>query len=191
MPRFLRSLTAGCVALAAIHGAAAGLPRALDGSPRTAASTQEREYDVKAAYIFSLLPFTTWPASAFSSAAAPLTLCIAAPDPFGGALQRTFQNERVGSHPVVVTRVTTRDAARGCHVLFISAAADPDGSLERVVGTAPVLTIGETARFESRGGLVTFVIEQGRVRFDLNQTAAARVGIQFSSKVLQVARKVS
>jgi len=159
--------------------------------PARTSATQEREYQVKAAYIFNLLPFTTWPATAFRSGNAPLNLCIANPDPFGDALRQTFQNEHVGSHPVAIVQVTSPGAVIDCHVLFVGADADPTGALEQVAQNAPVLTIGESTRFEQRGGMITFVIDQGRVRFNLNQTAAARVNLQFSSKVLQVARAIS
>ena len=159
--------------------------------PARTIATQDREYQVKAAYIFNLLPFTTWPATAFRTADAPLNLCIATPNPFGDALRQTFQNERVGSHPVAIVPITSPAAVIDCHVLFIGSDGDPTGALEQVAQNAPVLTIGESTRFEQRGGMITFVIEQGRVRFDLNQTAAARVNLQFSSKVLQVARHIS
>jgi YfiR/HmsC-like len=129
--------------------------------------------------------------AAFRSPDAPLNLCIATPNPFGDALRQTFQSERVGSHPVAIVPITSPGAVIDCHVLFIGSDADATGALEQVAQNAPVLTIGESPRFEQRGGMITFVIEQGRVRFDLNQTAAARVNLQFSSKVLQVARNIS
>jgi hypothetical protein len=161
------------------------------GAPAATAVAQDREYQVKAAYIFNLLPFTTWPATAFRSANAPLNLCVATPNPFGDALRQTFQNEHVGSHPVAIVQVTSPAAVVDCHVLVVGSDADATGALEQVAQNAAVLTIGESPRFEQRGGIITFVIEQGRVRFDLNQTAAARVNLQFSSKVLQVARNIT
>jgi hypothetical protein len=157
----------------------------------TPESTQAREYNVKAAYIFNLLPFTTWPATAFPTPNAPFNLCVAAPNPFGDTLRQTFQNERVGSHPVAVLQVTSPVEVRDCHVLFVGSNADATGVLEQAAQNAPVLTIGESSQFAQRAGLITFVVEQGRVRFDVNQTAAARGNLQFSSKILQVARKVS
>jgi hypothetical protein len=51
----------------------------------------------------------------------------------------------------------------------------------------PVLTVGETLPFERRGGIITFIIEAGKVRFDVNPRAAERAGLRLSSKVLQVA----
>lgn len=153
--------------------------------------SQAREYDVKAAYIFNLLPFTTWPATAFPAPDAPFNLCVASPNPFGETLRQTFQNERVGSHPIALLQVASPVEVHDCHVLFVGSNADATGALEQTAQNLPMLTIGESSQFEQRGGLITFVMEQGRVRFDVNQTAAARANLQFSSKILQVARKVS
>ena len=154
-------------------------------------SGQPTAYEVKAAYIFNLLPFTTWPASAFASADAPLNVCVATPDPFGSILRRTFESERVGTHPVAVKTISSPGAVRDCHVLFVGDDADGNGAFEQASQNAPVLTIGESRQFQQRGGIITFVIENSRVRFDVNQQAAARAGLQLSSKILQVARHTS
>jgi hypothetical protein len=187
VPRLLRVLAISTFTLLVAHAAAGAAAQPID----TRDASQASEYDVKAAYIFNLLPFTTWPPSAFRSPSAPLTICVAQPDPFGNALERTFQHEDVAAHPVVITHVSSVDELAGCHVLFLGAAADASGTLEAAAAKAPLLTIGEGPRFEGRGGMITFVVELGRVRFDVNKSAAGRANIQFSSKILQVARKIS
>ena len=191
MPRLLRSITQYALLLVAAQAAVAAQPRPVNAQGTTATSSQRMEYAVKAAYIFNLLPFTTWPPAAFQSATAPLTICVAQPNPFGDVLRQTFQNEHVGTHPVVVTPVASAAAIRDCHVLFIGAKADSDGALEHAASTGPVLTIGEAQQFAERGGMITFVMEYGRVRIDVSRSAAERVHIQFSSKILQVARKIT
>jgi hypothetical protein len=145
------------------------------------------EYDIKAAYLFNLASFTEWPAQAFPSATAPFRVCVAVPDPFHGSLARTFDGERIAGHPAVVSTVRGTADLAGCHVLFVGADGDQTGSLLRAAADAPVLTVGETPTFLSRGGIVTFIIESGKVRFTVNERAAERGGLHLSSKVLQVA----
>jgi hypothetical protein len=60
----------------------------------------------------------------------------------------------------------------------------------RVTSTRPVLTIGESSDFLRRGGMIAFVIDGGRVRFDVNLPVAARRGLTLSSRLLQVARTI-
>jgi hypothetical protein len=50
-----------------------------------------------------------------------------------------------------------------------------------------VLTVGESKGFAARGGIVNFVLEDGRVRFEINHTAAIRANLKISSELLQVA----
>jgi hypothetical protein len=56
-------------------------------------------------------------------------------------------------------------------------------SLER----RPVLTVGEMPRFVSRGGMIQFVRQGTRIRFEINHTAARAAGLSVSSELLRVA----
>ena len=51
----------------------------------------------------------------------------------------------------------------------------------------PVLTVADTAGFLDHGGIINFVLEGSKVRFEINQEAAERAGIKISSKLLRLA----
>lgn len=53
-----------------------------------------------------------------------------------------------------------------------------------------VLTVGEGEAFVHDGGMIAFVIENRRVRFDIHLTPAENAGVRLSSKLLNVARSV-
>ena len=168
---------------------AALLLLAVGGCPRVA-SAQPLEYDVKAAYIFNLVNAAEWPPEAFRDGAMPFRVCVVDPSPFGDALKEAFHNERVLGHPVVLAAIRTPEEVAGCHVLFLTGGADVTGRLQSAASQAPVLTIGESATFTKRGGIITFVREGGRIRLDVNQRAADGVGVKLSSKIMQVARRI-
>jgi hypothetical protein len=54
----------------------------------------------------------------------------------------------------------------------------------------PVLTVGESPEFIQHGGIVNFFLDGKRVRFEINPTAATRVNLRISSRLLQLARLV-
>ncbi len=56
---------------------------------------------------------------------------------------------------------------------------------------AHVLTVGETDRFAQSGGMINFVLEENRVRFEINVEAADRAGLKISSKLLELAHVVA
>jgi hypothetical protein len=58
------------------------------------------------------------------------------------------------------------------------------------LASAPVLTVGNGERFLEQGGMLEFVPEGKRIRFDVNLRAASAAGLTLSSQLLQVARRV-
>lgn len=56
---------------------------------------------------------------------------------------------------------------------------------------ASVLTVGETAQFAARGGMIQFSLEEKQVRFEVNLEAASQADMKISSRLLVLARIVS
>jgi hypothetical protein len=141
---------------------------------------QPTEYQVKAAYLLNFTKFIEWPADGRN---APFTICIALPDPFGPVLDQVVEGETVNGRKISVRRLDEDEQAPSCHMLYTGRALP--------VPTDPgVLTVGEGEEFVKKGGIIGFVVENRRVRFDINQRAAHRAGIALSSKLLSVARTV-
>lgn len=150
----------------------------------TGASAQDipLEYRVKAAYLLNFTRFVEWPSPA--TPAAPLSICVARRNPFGTFLSSTIAGETAAGRPLTARVVARPDAS--CGVLFVpnGVAAEP---LLRAVAKAPVLTVGESSDFLQRGGMIAFVLEQGRVRFAVNPAAAKLSRLVISSRLLQLA----
>jgi len=60
----------------------------------------------------------------------------------------------------------------------------------KVCGGAEVLTVGDTKGFAELGGIINFVLDNDRVRFEVNRKAAEQAGLKISSKLLIVAKLV-
>ena len=52
------------------------------------------------------------------------------------------------------------------------------------------MTVGEGEKFLRDGGIIAFVIQDRRVRFDIDQAAAAKARLTLSSRLMNVARSV-
>jgi hypothetical protein len=144
------------------------------------------EYEVKAAFLLNFTKFIEWPSSP-STPETPFTICIFGEDPFGPILPQIVQGEQVAQRPIAVRRL--RQSAAGCDVLFVSKS---ERSAAALLSALPrgTLTIGESENFLRDGGVISFVLENRRVRFDVNEPAAARNGLKISSRLLNVARTV-
>ncbi|HUK36104.1 MAG TPA: YfiR family protein [Vicinamibacterales bacterium] len=161
---------------------------ALSASARAA---EPPEYAVKAAYILNFIHLTRWPEDAFAQPSAPLHVCVVGSDVFGGLLDSTLNGETAGPHPLVVDHVSAEASLRSCHLAFVSRGATERALSElRELVTAPILTIGESDRLTGANGIITFVVDGQRVRFDVNRSAALSRHLTLSSRLLRVARVV-
>jgi hypothetical protein len=155
-----------------------------------AATGTAAEYDVKAAFIYNFTKFVEWPASAFHDDHSTVRLCVLGEDPFGGSLREIAEGEVAGRR-VTVLRVRSMGAPAGCQILFVSRSERERLPLIlREVRDFPVLTVGDTRGFLEQGGIVNFVLDGSKVRFEISQEAAERAGIRISSRLLRLATRV-
>lgn len=149
------------------------------------------EYAIKANFLFKFGPFVEWPPQVFASAAAPFNICVAGQDPFGSALDDAVRGQTIDGHPVVVRRLRLVSSEPPCQVLYLGRSPDQKPSeILRLVHGAPVLTVTDE-RVGADGGIVHFVLRQGRVRFGVNAASAQASGLTLSSKLLGLAVPVS
>jgi hypothetical protein len=153
------------------------------------AGAQELEYPLKAAFLFNFVKFVEWPDEAFAGVRSPIAICVYGSDPFGDTLDNVVRGETVGERGLIVQRPESLGDLRDCHVLFVSRSERsrlPE-VLSRVQG-APVLTVGDTDGFLKAGGVINFVLEDNKVRFQINPEAAERSRLKISSKLLRLAK---
>jgi len=144
------------------------------------------EYEVKAAFLLNFTKFIEWPTAELGTAGSPIPICILGDDPFGATLDQIVEGETVQGRNLVVQRV--RGAVpQSCRVVYISGSIkDARPALSSF--SRGVLTIGEGENFIRQGGMIGFVIENQRVRFDINHRVAEMNGLKVSSRLLRVAR---
>jgi hypothetical protein len=147
------------------------------------------EYSVKAAFLLNFTKFIEWPAEFFEKPDSPMSICIMGNDPFGHTLDKMVEGESVQGHKLVVQRIQNPPARRSCQVLFISASERSSTRALKDAGPG-VLFVGEREDFLADGGIIHFVIDNRRVRFDISLAAAERARLKLSSKLLSVARSV-
>jgi hypothetical protein len=154
-----------------------------------AARSQSLEYPVKAAYLPKFAPFVDWPQGAFAAADSAFVICVLGPDPFGPLLDKAVAGQKLGEHPLVVRRIGA--ASRDCHVLYLG---QQNGQQVRealkAVHGAPVLTVTDGSRQTSAHGVVHFTVKDNRVRFAIDDQAAADNGLTISSKLMNLALSV-
>lgn len=150
-----------------------------------------RETQVKAVFLFNFVQFVEWPAEAFATPDAPVVIGVLGTDPFGSVLDEVVRGEKIGARTLVVRRFATVGEVEGVHLLFISPSEQPhmEEALRALRGR-PILTVGDSEGFATRGGMIRFVNDRGRIRLRINLAAAKAAGLVLSSKLLRPAEIV-
>jgi hypothetical protein len=169
-----RRLYLAAILIAGIYGVAVS----------SSAQPSSLEYAVKANYLYKFSPFLTWPAVSFPTPSSPFNLCLIGDDPFGDILDDAVRGQKVDGHPIVVKRLSTMVSAASCHILSIGRSV-PLGAAASLAGQ-PVVTVTDKSR-GVEGGMIEFVMQGGRVRFEIDEAAAKAGGITISSKLLGLA----
>lgn len=162
-------------------------PAALLASAPTHAVSVPSELTVKAAFLPRFARYVTWPSSARPGPAQPVVLCVIGRDPFGPLLEQAVRSQGVDGHRIVVRRSSGPAGARGCHLAYVGGSSDqPAGQLLAALSPHPVLTVTDAGAGSQRG-IIHFANQNGRVRFFIDEAAAARRGLSISSRLLGLA----
>ncbi|MFQ5489736.1 MAG: YfiR family protein [Phycisphaerae bacterium] len=151
---------------------------------------------VKAAYLFNFAKFIEWPNKADGQTKSPFVFGVMGNDSFGRVLGRTVRAKSIAGRTIEVRRMQwdateDRSALRSCHILFIgSSERSRVGDIFAALQGAPTLLVSDLEGFARAGGMIGFVLEAGRIVFEINQQAIEAVGLKVSSKLLRLARIV-
>jgi hypothetical protein len=154
------------------------------GTGASTAHAATREAQVKAAYLYKLAAFVHWPGADDGG----FHICLVGREDVGASLAQIVRGQRVGNRPIAVDQIGRDDAARarGCQVLVLGSGPETARAMVAATAGQPVLTVTDRSG-ATRGGVIEFVIQDGRVRFAIDQRQAAARNLQLSSKLLAVA----
>ena len=176
---------------------------------RTWADTApSQEYKVKAAFLYNFLKFVDWPNGKAADAKKPIILGIIGKDPFGNAFE-PVKDKPVKGRKVVIKRFKEVaelkksgqegkaaldkqiEEMRECHLLFAcSSEKDNIKEIIAAVKDRSVLTVADTKDFLKSGGIINFVMEEQKVRFEISVSAAKRSKLKIRSQLLRLAKEV-
>lgn len=164
---------------------AAGLSRA------QAENRPLQEYQVKAAFLYTITKFVEWPASGSGTSSPTLNIAILGQDPFGENLD-TIRGKRVKGRPIGIRHFRRVEEIRDCDVVFVCSQEKKHlGQILKQLQNMAVLTVADQEGFCEAGGMVNLVTSRNRVMIEINLAAARRARLTISSQLLKLSRIVA
>jgi hypothetical protein len=179
-------------------------------------SPEELEHEVKAAFIYNFMKFIEWPGAkkiaADSKTTDPVRIAVLGKHPSKKSLEmildKTVQGraiqlvelesferyrQRFSNHQTALDAYKNQyvDRLAQCHMLFIcdSEKTSFTETLKLAEGSA-VVTISDLPDFAAANGMIGFVMENKKVRFEINLDAVQTEKIKISSQLLGLAKRV-
>lgn len=152
-----------------------------------------KEYNVKAAYLYSFGRYVTWPAGTWQSDDQPFVIGVIGESRILVVLTQIAQTRKIGGRAIQVRKLDSIGVAQDCQIVFVSKELDADAQRSIILSrpTASVLLVGESPGFAHAGGVVNFEIADDVVRFQINVDAAQNKRISVDAKLLRVAELVA
>jgi len=152
--------------------------------PRCAA-TEVLESNARAAFLFHITQFVTWPEGSF---AGTFKIGVLGPDPFGPILDALVQGETVGGRPIQVKRAASIAELLDCETIYVSSGArESVAEIASAVKDRPVLLIGETSKFLDRGGMIRiYRSPERKLKLQVDLGHARRASLKISSQLLRI-----
>lgn len=150
-----------------------------------------KEYKVKAGFVYKFGQFTEWPKGTFKDAGVPFNICVLSDDHRVATVFSKLSGKTVRGRKIKTKTIFANMDTDGCHILFLST-NDKELVREKLKSTKnrSVLTVGETDGFIGMCGIINFITEKNKLRFQVNENAGRAAGLKFGSQLLNSARRI-
>lgn len=160
-------------------------------APCSVDAQRSSEQDVKAAFLVNFAIFTEWPAATFADAAEPIVIGVAGDETLRRTIDHIARGKLFAGRALKTRKVNGANDVAHIHLLFIGSltgfrAAD----ILKALNGLPVLTVGDATGFCAEGGMIAFLLERDRLRFEIRFDATEHAGLKVSSRVLALATTV-
>jgi len=152
----------------------------------------DRQYTLKAVYLYKFATYVQWPEGAFRDEASPFVIGILGPDPVGTDLREIAKTKKIGTRRIDVRNYERAEEVRDCHILFMSGALEGETQQAaiKLLSGQNILFVGETPDFLKQRGVIDFVIEENRIRIYVSKSAYERENVEISAQLLRIATVV-
>lgn len=142
---------------------------------------QERAEKIKIAYLFHFSQFTEW-----TPKPPVFTYCVYEDVHFSERLQQAYAGKMQGILQIAVQTVNAQSNFDNCQLVYFPAKTPAEilSQLKR----KPILTVGEQKNVLEQGIIYLFEDNQ-KIRFFINNSAAANVGLKINSQLLSLSKE--
>jgi TonB family protein len=147
------------------------------------------EYQVKAAYLYNFAKMAQWPPGKLAGLESALIIGVyGGDDEFPNVLRATLAGKAVNGHAVEIRRLRSLEELRFCHLVFVRSSDRNTRTAIAALEKSGILLVGEDKEFLRQGGMITLIMSDGKISYEVNDDALQRAGIRYGTGVASLAQ---
>ena len=147
------------------------------------AKAQQDERAVRAAYVFNLTRYVSWP-----GVKKHLVIGVVDEGSMGPVLKQILENKVSDGREISIMIHPSEAELRDCNLVYFSDSSPAKvRSLLNRIGGDSILTVGESDQFARAGGMVSLVRSGDQIEIEVNLNALRNRNLDMSSRLLNLA----
>jgi hypothetical protein len=173
------------------YGLAAFIACGILLAPLFARADDNKEYLVKAAFIYNFVKFIQWPGDLAIGKKTNIDVCVVGDGPLLSTINVFKAASTAKLSLSLVEEKNWRNAPSHCHILFIG--DSEEGNVAEIVAGLkgqPILTVSDIDHFAENGGMIGFTTSDNKIKLIVNTRSTAAAGMKVDAQLLEIALKV-
>lgn len=148
------------------------------------AQSQDQEANLKAVFIYNFTKYIDWDNG---DAENKFIIGILGPSPLDRPINEIARTNSIKNKRIILKHFSKAEDISYCHILFIP--RNNRIPLQSVLDKIDkgVLTISEEAGFARQGSAINFVVNNDKLKFEVNLKAISSAGLKAGSQLLKLA----
>jgi len=145
-------------------------------------NAQSSNYSIQANIIYQIRKYINWPADKKTG---DFVIGIIGDSPLFEELKKATANKTAGGQKIVIKQFSSSQSSFDCQILFI--AEDESNSLKQInaeTQAMPILIITERDGLAKKGSCINFIIEDERIKLEINENNIAKRNRKAASELL-------
>lgn len=149
-------------------------------------NVKERIYKMKAVFVFNFTKYIEWPENDSNKS---FVIAILGESHIIEPLNIIASKKNIGNQKIIVNKFKNIDDVKKANILFVDSTFNMNlEKLLKKIESDNILLIGDKAGLAKKGYGLSFFIEDGKVRFEMNRDVIKNANLSVSSQLLKIAK---
>jgi len=142
---------------------------------------------IKGIYMYQFAKLINWPKEYRSG---DFIIGVYGDEALYNQMSSAFTDKLIGNQKIKINRYVSSSEISNCHILYVS--EKKSESLEKIKkkNKTKTIIVGQQEGLLSKGAAINFVIQDSKIKFEINKTSVDKQGLIFGQTLIKLASDI-